>query len=82
MASVKPGLQNPMDDMADMIVEKGELILTISLDNKEQAMQIITWMHCKPGDHPMLSTLDSISWDQTVVSKKLAEAIETLRAAL
>lgn len=65
-------------DSLQGLVDKDFLILTVRVENVDQAEWLNNWLCSKekPTDLPFL---DKISWDQALVSKEEAEFIEKAR---
>lgn len=72
----------PADQLADLMVEKDTLLLTVKVDSREQADEILQWMYAPDDMKPMKAELTNIGWNQTPVSSELAELIERLRELL
>jgi hypothetical protein len=68
-----------MDEHSKALAEKGMLILTVKLENTEQADELLRWMYSK--NKPMKSELLEIAWDKVAVPRRQAEALIMLSAA-
>ena len=65
-----------INEMADSFVGKKKLILSVEVENREQAIEIISWMYSK--EPPMKAKLLEIAWDRALVSAKQAELLNEL----
>ncbi len=70
-----------VDSMEQGLADKGELHLTVRIETREQARQLLRWMHGSVESRPMLMELLNIAWDQELVSKEVAEAVRTIRGS-
>ena len=66
-------------DSNEALVKHKVLTLTVEVNTVEEADEIMCWMYAK--SKPMKSALLEIAWDKVTVSKKVADAIESLRLA-
>lgn len=69
-----------LGDMRRHLVSKGRLVLTVDVRTEEEADQIMQWMY--GTEKPMKAALHEVTWDKATVPTAVAEAVETIRAAL
>lgn len=69
-----------IDDQANMLIEKGTLTLTVKVETKEQANEIIEWMYST--EKPFKTELIEVAWDKQTVPSQVVESIRQLQAAL
>jgi hypothetical protein len=58
------------------LLEKKNLTLSVSVRSREDAEQILQWMYS--NNKPMSAELNSISWDQAMVTPEVREAISVI----
>lgn len=68
------------DGTLQHLVDKGRLVLTVDVTNKEQAEEILEWMYSP--EKPMKSELVELTWGKALVTKQEFEALEQLKAAV
>lgn len=69
--------QDFLDQQAEGLVKKKTLILTVKIDSKEQAHELIKWMYS--GHRPVAAELLAMHWDSVVVDKDEANFIAQAR---
>lgn len=74
------GIIDRVKEQNRFLAAKGTVVLTVNLSTEEEAQELYEWLYS--DDKPMKSSLTSISWDQVLVPKRVAEAIETIKGVL
>ncbi len=69
---------DPISQLADGLVGKGRLLLTVDVSTREQADEIVRWMYSKENP-PMKSTLVEVAWDKVAIDKFILDAVRTIQ---
>lgn len=64
-------------DIAESLLSKGTVVLTVNITSVEAAEEILMWMYAPIK--PMKAQLVGIDWDKNVVSKREYDAIQMIK---
>ena len=65
------------DSMCASLAGHSPLMLTVGVQDREEAKQILDWLYSKTP--PMKANLLNVAWDQETVTKLEAEAVRMIR---
>lgn len=69
-----------VEQVKDLLVKNDEIILTVSITDKQQADELLRWLYSE--DKPMTSQLIGISWGVIPVPTKEAQLLQTIREVM
>lgn len=68
-----------LNSMLDSFVEKSPIMLTVEVPNREAADELLAWLYSKEKSPMKHAKLQSIYWDQELVTKREALAVRMIR---
>ena len=69
------------EDQVQGLTGRRTLLLTVELENREQAEALLSWMY-DAKDENRYGVLKEIAWDKAVVSEKVAEKLNELKEVM